>query len=149
MKILKEKMMKMIDPEIAMQLYDPAAKKQTTAYYRNKAYDAAESKQYAQAAKYYELAIKAYPDISGQLAKDDIMGLKKLQKQMEAHARYKPYDPNSKKRKGGWLDFVKAHKDIRLPSGLLDLKAISKLWKDKKERYRPHVILYDPAPKRC
>jgi len=36
-----------------------------------------------------------------------------------------------------WLQFVKAHKSVRLPSGALDLKAISKLY---------HERGYDPAP---
>lgn len=33
------------------------------------------------------------------------------------------------KPKGSWIGFVKAHKNIRTPKGLLDLKKISKLYK--------------------
>jgi hypothetical protein len=41
------------------------------------------------------------------------------------------YDPK-KQRTGAWLDFVKSHKHMRTAKGLLDLKAISKLWKKEK-----------------
>ena len=54
---------------------------------------------------------------------------------------------NKKKQKKGkgkhkdsaWMMFVKQHKDMRTTKGLLDLKAISKLWHEEKG--------YDPAPK--
>lgn len=113
----------MIDPEIAMQLYDPAIKKRRGGHipYRHK------------------------------FATDEEMGRIDLTEQKKAWKSFLKkkkagvYDPASKtQHKGSWLDFVKAHKDIRLPSGLLDLKAISKLWyaskaldpKSKEERHK-------------
>ena len=45
------------------------------------------------------------------------------------------YDPGSKtQRKGSWMTFVKQHKDMRTAKGLLDLKAISALWKQQKAK---------------
>jgi len=42
------------------------------------------------------------------------------------------YDPKRKQHKGSWMDFVKSHKDMRTEKGLLDLKAISKLYHEEK-----------------
>ncbi len=60
-------------------------------------------------------------------------------------------------RKGSWLDFVKAHSNMRTAKGLLDLKAISKLWKAKGSKALEdektkcdctQMGLYDPAPRK-
>ncbi len=50
---------------------------------------------------------------------------------MNREAREELYD-NKPVRKSSWLSFVKAHKNMRTAKGLLDLKAISKLWKGKR-----------------
>ena len=62
---------------------------------------------------------------------------------MNREAREELYDPK-KQRKGSWLDFVKAHKNMRTKKGLLDLKAISKLWKAQGHKKKA----LDPAPKK-
>lgn len=54
---------------------------------------------------------------------------------MNREAREELYDPK-KQHRTSWLDFVKAHKNMRTAKGLLDLKAISKLWK-KEKTYDP------------
>ena len=56
---------------------------------------------------------------------------------MDREIQSQLYDPKRKQRKGSWLDFVKQHKNMRTAKGLLDLRAISKLWKGHKN--------YDPA----
>ena len=108
----------MIDPEIAMQLYDPAIKKRRGGHipYRHK------------------------------FATDEEMGRIDLTEQKKAWKSFLKkkkagvYDPASKtQHKGSWLDFVKQHKDMRTAKGLLDLKAISKLWKEEKAKG------YDPG----
>lgn len=54
------------------------------------------------------------------------------------------YDP----KRSSWLDFVKQHKHMRTAKGLLDLKAISKLWRGKNMKDGMTHQSYDPAPKK-
>lgn len=67
--------------------------------------------------------------------------LQKARRKATARGRQLGFDPKKKKghkrRKGSaWLTFVKQHKHMRTSKGLLDLKAISKLWKLKKAKLR-------------
>lgn len=59
---------------------------------------------------------------------------KKLAKQLKACISKKAYDPKRKRKRSAWLSFVIAHKNMRTKKGLLDLKAISKLWKLRKAK---------------
>jgi hypothetical protein len=57
---------------------------------------------------------------------------------VRAHDRRTFDKVSEEQHKGSWLDFVKAHKNMRTKKGLLDLKAIAKLWKLKKAVIRKH-----------
>lgn len=59
---------------------------------------------------------------------------KKLAKKLKACIAKKAYDPKRKRKRSAWLSFVIAHKNMRTKKGLLDLKAISKLWKLRKDK---------------
>ena len=59
---------------------------------------------------------------------------KELAKQLKACKAKRTYDPKKKRKRSAWLSFVIAHKNMRTKKGLLDLKAISKLWKLRKAK---------------
>ena len=64
--------------------------KLTTAKYRNLAWNAKENSNWKLAAKYYDLAIKHYPEHhkESQMAITDLAGLRYLRDQMKKNIRY-------------------------------------------------------------
>jgi len=63
--------------------------KKTTAQYRKMAWDAKEKKQWKTAAKYYDLALKNYPEhhAGSQMAVEDKAGLRRLRDEMRRNAK--------------------------------------------------------------
>ena len=61
----------------------------TTARYRKMAWDAKERKNWATAAKYYDLALKHYPPhhAGSEMATVDIAGLRRLRDEMRRNAK--------------------------------------------------------------